>query len=45
MELGELSEPQGYHACALGTGNSHVRVYDVTAWSYVNLDDPLIKYI
>ena len=22
------------------TGNSHMRFYDVTSWSYVNLDDP-----
>ena len=27
------------HLC-VGTGNSHVRFYDVTSWSYVNLDDP-----
>ena len=25
----------------MGTGNSHVRFYDVTSWSYVNLDDPV----
>ena len=25
--------------CAVGTGNSPVRFYDVTSWSYVNLDD------
>ena len=24
------------------TGNSHMRFYDVTSWSYVNLDDPVL---
>ena len=27
-----------------GHGNSHMRFYDVTSWSYVNLDDPDIDY-
>ena len=28
---------------AVGMGNSHVRFYDVTSWSYVNLDNPKSK--
>ena len=24
------------------TGNSHMRFYDITSWSYVTLDDPVI---
>ena len=25
-----------------GPGNSHMRFYDVTSYSYVNLDDPVV---
>ena len=28
----------------MGTGNSHMSFYDVTSWSYVNLDDPVRKH-
>ena len=28
----------------MDTGNSHMRFYDVTSWSYVNLDDPVDLY-
>ena len=31
----------GYRDYAVGKGNSHMRFYDVTSWSYVNLDDPV----
>ena len=31
---------ESYHDYAVGTGNFHMRFYDVTLWSYVNLDDP-----
>ena len=41
------AEKEGYRDYAVGTGNSHMRFYDVTSWSYVNLDDPTteIQYI
>ena len=31
---------EGYRDYAVDAGNSHMRFYDVTSWSYVNLDDP-----
>ena len=32
---------RGLSRLRMGTENSHMRFYDVTPWSYVNLDDPL----
>ena len=34
---------EGYRDYAVDAGNSHMRFYDVTSWSYVNLDDPVLK--
>ena len=39
----KLNYLEGYRDYAVGTGNSHMRFYDVTSWSYVNLDDPCGK--
>ena len=31
--------------CGGQGGNSRMRIYDVTSWSYVNLDDPQSKIV
>ena len=36
---------EGYRDYGVDMGNSHMRLYDVTSWSYVNLDDPVGEFL